>query len=718
MSSYKFKKKSFFLQKDQADCGVVCLQNILHFYGAVVSLERLREMSGTSSSGTTLLGLSQAANELGLAARGATANSLEDVKRLDHPAILFTRVGNLPHFQIFYGWTGTHFLIGDPAKGREEVTEEKLNAIWVEKVILLVDPTDGLRKINDSHKSRTRWLLRIAKNYTTPLLITAVMGVLVSGLSLCTTIFSQQLVDKLLSNPNKERLYVSIGLLGGLLFFRSLLSYVRGHILARQAKNFNIDITTEFYRKLIQMPKRFFDTRKTGDMVARLNDTNRIQQTASMLIGEVSIQFLFAIICVVLLFSYSWIAGSIGVLVIPAILVLVLYFLPELVEGQRRVMVANAQNESNYIDNINAIGVIKLFNRGDYFLSGARDIFTRLQTSVFQMGKIRIRFHLAIDVLATCFLMALIVCGVVLVLQKKMAAGELIAVLQFGVLLMQATLAVALSNIQLQDAKLAFDRMCEFVAEDINDDCTGKDFSTNGVMKVEDLIFERLEVKQLSFRFAGRRVLLKEIAFSLEKGEIIAIVGESGQGKSTVFQLLQRFYKAEGGAILVNNTNILELDVFKWRKLIGVVTQSPVLISGTILENILLQKLTDNDVQAVVSFCQATGLHDYIIKLPQAYSTVVGEGGLTISGGQKQLICLARCLYHRPQLLLLDEPTSAMDKKMEAFVIELLQTLKSTCGTILISHKDSLTAIADRVYVLVNGTIHEQKAAVETVYLL
>ncbi len=217
--------------------------------------------------------------------------------------------------------------------------------------------------------------------------------------------------------------------------------------------------------------------------------------------------------------------------------------------------------------------------------------------------------------------------------------------------------------------------------------------------------FEWLSIGNLDFRFPGRAALLKQVSLQVEKGEIVAIVGESGQGKSTIFQLLQKFYSWEKGTILVNGLPLETIDQSKWRKIIGVVTQEPALFSGTVMENILLDNYTAEAGEAVTAFCVQTGLIEYLARFPQGLHTLIGEGGVNISGGQKQLVCLARCLFHQPQLLLLDEPTAAMDKHTEAFVIALLQEWRSKAGMIIISHKDSLTNIADTVYELENGKL-------------
>ena len=703
------KVKHFQLQKDQSDCGVVCLQNILQYYNNKVSLERLREMSGSDADGTTMLGLYQAAEQLGFAPMGAAANSIHDLKTLDHPCILHTVTDqHTHHYIICYGWKGSVFITGDPAKGLYDLKEQELDMIWRSKKVLLLQPTAVLDERAVQYRKRRTWFYLIARRYGTILTIAAFLGLAASVLSLSMAIFSQKMVDSLLKEAPLKKIYLSIGLLGLLLFIKSFINFIRGYLLAKQSKEFNTEVTKSFYFRLLHLPKSFFDTRKTGDLVARLNDTNRIQQTVSYFASDVSIQSIMLLVATVILFLYSVKAGIAGLFFIPLVMFAVRKFQPAILSRQKKMMEAYAQNESNYIDNIKGIGIIKLFNRESFFFNKASDLFAGAQEVIFAVSKTRIRFTVAIDTLATLFLMTLVLICVSEIQQKELQVGEFIAILQIGALLTQTAATVALSNIQLQEAKVAFDRM---------DELTGiapeADHQEQTDAPVPPFSFEKLEMRDIVYCFPGRKPLLEQVSLEVNNGNIIAITGESGQGKSTIFQIIQKFYRQQEGSILLNGILLDQVDTRTWRKVIGVVTQEPALFSGTAFDNILLGNAGTADKESIIAFCRQTGFHDYFSKFPQGYHTLLGEGGTNISGGQKQLVCLARCLYHQPQVLLLDEPTAAMDKRTENFVIGLLKKLRTGKGMILISHKDALTGIADSIYKLENGRLYACTRAYE-----
>jgi ABC-type bacteriocin/lantibiotic exporter with double-glycine peptidase domain len=695
----RIQPKNFSLQKDSSDCGVACLQNILRYYRVDFSLEYLRELSGTDINGTTILGLYQAAEKLGFEPLGAEVGGTDNLKEISGPCILHTSEKEFHHHYIIcYGWEDGHFLLGDPAKGMVSMKEEELDAIWKSKALLFLKPTSAIGLKAQQRKSRWQWVIDIAKKYTPVLLIAGMLGLAVSILNLSMAIFSQKLIDRLLTGADGSVIYLSIGILFFILLTKSAINYGRGLIIAKQGMEFNSEITGSFYQRMLNLPKSFFDNRKTGDLISRLHDTNRIQQTISFVLGDVFIQVLLLITASVIMFLYSWIPGVICLSFIPVVFIVVKKQQPAVSQGQKQLMAASATNESNYIDNIKGIGIIKLFNKQDHFFGIAKNIFGSFQQKIFLLGKIKIRFSLFLDILSTSFLVCLIASCVTMVLRKQLLVGELIAILQIGTIIMQTATMVALTNIQLQEAKVAFDRMYEFLS--IEPETLPEKAGNLG------LVFQNLVVSDLSFRFPGRKPLLSNVSFSVSKGEVIAITGESGTGKSTIFQMIQKFYTHENGAILVNNKPLTTINTEAWRKTVGVVTQDPALFSGSVIENILLDTADPQKRTEVINFCIGNGLDEYFKRFPQGYDTPVGEGGIIVSGGQKQLICLARCLFYNPGILLLDEPTAAMDKKTEAYVILLLEKYRREAAIILISHKDSLTNMADRVYVLADGKLN------------
>jgi ABC-type bacteriocin/lantibiotic exporter with double-glycine peptidase domain len=237
------------------------------------------------------------------------------------------------------------------------------------------------------------------------------------------------------------------------------------------------------------------------------------------------------------------------------------------------------------------------------------------------------------------------------------------------------------SNIQIQEALVAFERMYEFVSMDKEDERAID----------HKLSFDSLAVNSVSFRFPGRK-------------QLIALVGESGRGKSTLLQLLQKFYDPEGGSISIDGLRYADLDLRELRTNISAMPQDPKIFNGHLLFNVVL---SDDvvELQRAAQFLDQSGFNIFFADFPQGYLTLLGEEGVNLSGGQKQLVALARALFRQPKVLLLDESMSAMDRNTEAFVVRLLEKAKQDRITVLVTHRMATAQRCDRVYILENGKI-------------
>jgi len=657
----KSLKKHHNQHHDQSDCGVVCLTSILSYYNSYQPLEELRELSGTNKTGATMFGLIQCARKIGFDADGYEADikSLKESKDIAILHIIKDEI--LQHYVVCFGYSQKKqaFIISDPAKKSiEYINEEDLENIWKSKALILLKPTN---KLNTNYKkpSKYKWVLSYLKEDVNIILMAFILGIIVAILGLSSAIFSQKFIDTLLPSNN-----LTTVILGGiLLLFLMLLSgffgYIKQLFLIRQGKDFGIRIINYFYNKLLNLPKLFFDTRKIGDLTARMNDTNRIQNTIT---------------------SFIW------------------YYHPKIIIAQREVMQSYAQNESNYIDTIKGIDAIKSTNTQNIFTTLTLGIFTNYKNKVYGLGKIGIQYQFVLQTFGAFFIVGLILFGSYLVFNNQFTSGGVIALIQLSSMLMGSAIGIATLNIELQEANIALNRMFEYTTVKEENNKTSKDVAINDIKSIE--------LNNIAFNYIGRNTILSNITLKVKKTECIAITGEIGTGKSTLLYLLQKFYNPSKGQILINGKiDLTAINTTEWRNNIGVIPQDTHIFNGSVIQNIAFDVNEDN-VELIILFCNEYGFSNFIEQLPQAYNTIIGEEGINLSGGQKQVIALMRALYKKPKLLLLDEFTSAMDRKTEKFVLGLLNKLKSELTIIFISHRiHSLQKIADRIYVLENGII-------------
>ncbi|MEL7122519.1 MAG: peptidase domain-containing ABC transporter [Bacteroidota bacterium] len=701
----RFKKyQSFHIQqRDQTDCGVACLLSIVKLFGSNAKLEQLRELSGTNTSGTSLLGLYQAAQSIGIKAEGFEAN-LENLKTLGTPSILhINKDKELLHFINCYEYDAKNdeFIIGDPAEPYiKAVKSEELTKIWSSKILLQLKATKEIKQEKDENLWESlKWMYQFAKSDFNLLFTSLALGLIISVLGLSVAVFSQKLVDILLPEQNITRLVLGTTLLLFLLLIRILFSYIRTLFLLRKSKIFNIRILDYFYQKLLYLKKSFFDTRQTGDLVARMNDTDRIQETISTLFSSLAIDLIMIVVSITALFTYSTPIGLVSLSWIPIFTIIIFTFNKKIIQAQHQMMATYAYNESNYIDTMRGISTIKVMGKEPFFMNVTRQYYSISEEAVFNLGMVGLRLSTVSQIASSFFTVGIIIYSSLLVFSESLSIGGVMAVIQLTGMAMAAVGTVASAFIRLQEARVALNRMKEFIELEA-------EFKPELEEHKRALSnFESLKIENLDFRFTGQSLLLKDIVLEVEKGQMIAILGESGCGKSTLLQLIQQFYIPEKGKFIVNGSPLEAYKLLDWRKMLGVVPQQIKIFNTSLLENILLTPLDEVNGEELEAFLEKYHLNDYFLNFPAGYETILGETGVDISVGQQQMVALTRALYQKPQLLLLDEATSALDRITEEKVLEILNQVKQDTGIIFVTHRIQTAALADKIYLIENNTI-------------
>ncbi len=696
---YNSFRKTFTLQHGQSDCGVACLASVIKYHGGVATIERLRELSGTSRQGTTLLGLYQAAQQSGFNVEGLEAENIDNLNDLSVPAILHVIIDSkLQHYFVFYGFDKTgKLIIGDPAKGILHYTKEDLEKVWQSKALLKLTPNSNFVKRKSENAEKKKWIIALVKDDVNILLAALFLGILMTVLGLSTAIFSQKLIDDILPSGNTQKLILSILLLTFLLLARSGMGFLRGFFLIRQAKDFNNRIIQRFYGSLLRLQKSFFDSRKTGELIARMNDARRIQTVISIISGSIIIDFLLMMTSVVFVFLYSSTVGFVVLSGIPVYLLWVYFFNSKIIDAQKEVMRGYAHTEGHYVDTIQGIATIKASNKETFFENVNKQVYGFFQDKVVELGKVNIRFGVVSEITGVIFITLVFGVSSWMVLKETLQLGQMVALLSIAGGVIPALGRLAIANVHLQEARVAFDRMYEFVS-------LKPEAQHDEDQKPDPPEIESLTLQNVTFRFPGRKQLLTGVTMEVRRGEMVAILGESGGGKSTLVQILQKFYWPESGSIYLNDINLNNLDAQQWRSMIGVVPQEVKIFNGNLLYNLTLSQ-SPEEFEVVIKFCHQYGFDKYFQSFPQSYLTILGEEGVNISGGQKQLVALARALFKKPKLLLLDEATAAMDKNTENFVLQLLLRLKAEIPVLLVTHRIKTAQKADRIYILEAGRV-------------
>ena len=693
----KIRKHSV-LQHDSSDCGVACLASAIRYFGGDISIEKLRNMSGTGRSGTSMLGLYQAAVKNGLSATGYEA-STKDIKEHADALILHVIIEEkLEHYILCYGFQDEKFVIWDPARGLLSMSEEDLAAIWRSRKCLSISPNGDFKTRKESKGAKRKWILSMLRPDKDLLLVSAILGILISALGMVMALYTQKLIDRILPSGDMKYLLVSAGLVLILLLVRIVIASVRQLFLLTQGKIFNIRVVDDFFTSLMTLPKWFFDSRKTGDFVARLNDTMRIQRVIADVVSVYIIDILIICITTGMLFYYSVPVGVLSLISLPLIYLMIYRRNDSIISSQKDVMAGYAMNESNFIDSIKGILAIKSLNWQPVYSQRNRMIYSDFQEKMLGLGKVKVKLNLITGFASSVYLIIILVWSSGQVMASSMTQGELMAILALSTSLLPSVLNLALISIPVSEVKVAINRMFEFTQIEQENNAGKESVCAENI--------NSLNLKDISFRFPGQKLLLDRININIEKGKVVSLVGESGCGKSTLASVALRFYQPEGGQILFNEGRPSdEYDINDWRSGVAIIPQEVHIFNGTILQN-LITDIDEDKLNDLIRSVRELGLEPFFNSFPSGLMTLVGEEGINLSGGQKQILAFTRVLLKNPGILIIDEGTSNMDRGTETFILDLISRLKGRMGILMISHRiNMIKKLSDYIYVLEGKTI-------------
>ncbi|MBL86189.1 MAG: hypothetical protein CMO82_05980 [Winogradskyella sp.] len=679
-------KKYVVLQHDQKDCGCACLKMALKFYGGDVNLEYLKEISGTSSKGTSFLGLIQASEKIGLSSEAYEA-SLEDIKTLKDPFIIHIEQKGFLHYILCFGYDSKKgFTIIDPSIGVQFYSDEELLNVWKSGYILIIKKNESIPLAKTQQKDYLNWILDMMKADTSYYISAVFLGVIIALLNMTTLVFTEKLIDVVLPSRSLELLFKTVTIWFVLLLTTTLLGYVRSVVLIQQANNFNVRVFRYFFKRLLKMPKLFFDSKKQGDMIARMNDTQRIQRNIKTIIADSLIEVFVILIALIFLFLYSSEVAFITLASFPILYLCSWLFNTKIKKFQHKMFNDYAHAESHYIDTISGIETIKVFNKETSYFKKNVSKYKAFQNSILKLIKYDINQATFIEICSTIISASAIAYAVLLVFNRVIEVGDLIAIISLIMMIINAVKNTVQLNVEIFESKIAIERMFDFAqrSEELN---SKKELVKEKELKSVDSIF----IENLSFSYPGQDYLITDANLKLIKDNITFLRGQSGSGKSTLSQLLLKFYKPNSGTITINNgIQLRDIETSLWRDQIAYVPQTIKIFNDSILYNIALDNTISDDV--IIDFCENDlNFRSIFARFKDSYWTILGEEGVTPSGGEKQIIAIARALYSKPKILILDEATASMDKENQNKILDLLNQLKSKMLILFITHNEQLS---------------------------
>jgi len=702
-------KFPFFKQLDAMDCGATCLRMIAKYYGKTYTLKFLREMCYTDREGVSLLGISDAAERIGLRTLCARLSFSNVKNEAPLPFIAYWRER---HFVVVYKINKKYVYIADPGHGLLKLSITDFIKGWAnfnnnneeEGFALFLEPSPNFYEQEDDNKKNKVSLayyfnyLKPYKKYFTQIFI----GLIVStAIQLIFPFTTQALVDIGINTQDISFIYLI--LLAQLILFlsRTTTEFIRSWLLLHITSRINISILSDFLIKLMKLPVSFFDKKVTGDIIQRMQDHSRIQD----FLTTSSLNTLFSIINIIIF-------G--GILAFYNIKMFLIFFFGSIVYLIWITLFLNKRKELDYK---NFEQSARIQNSTIQLLSGMQEIklqscekqkrweWEKIQAKLFKLnikslvlGQIEgsgAGFINEFKNILLTFYAAKSVIDGEMTLGMMLASQYIIGQLNGPVIGLIGFTQTA------QSAKISMERLGEI--HNMNNE--ESESLTKEVLDSEN---SDISIENLSFQYGGPRstYVLKDLNLKIPSGKVTAIVGSSGSGKTTLLKLLLKFYPTTEGKICFGNTNINDIQFKVWRDKFGVVMQESFIFSDSIAENIIIgtEKIQKEKLKEAAKIAN---IREFVEKLPLGYNTKIGPDGQGISQGQRQRLLIARAVYKDPKILLLDEATNSLDAQNEKVIINNLNDFFKGRTVVVVAHRLSTVKNADQIVVLDQGKVVE-----------
>jgi ABC-type bacteriocin transporter len=687
-------------QRDITDCGAACLASVSGFYKLKLPVSRIRQYAGTDRRGTNVTGLIEAAELLGFQAKGVKG-TFESLSKIPKPAIAHVIIDErLHHYVVIYKVSKNNITILDPADGRlHKKTNAEFQKIWSGVLVLLL-PDEGF-VTGDKNSSNTKRFWQLIKPHS-GIMVQALFGALVyTILGLSSSIYVQKIVDFVLVDGNIRLLNLLSIIMIVLLIFQLILGAIKNLFALKTGQQIDARLILGYYKHLLSLPQRFFDTMRVGEIISRVNDAVKIRAFINETALGIIVNILIVAFSIGLMFLYYWKLAIIMLCIVP--FYLIIYFISNKVNKiwQRRLMENSAELETQLVESLNAVGTIKRFGLEEYSNDKTESKFISLLRSIYKSSIYGIYIGTSAEFATRLFTIILLWAGSYFVIQRDLSPGELLSFYALIGYLTGPASSLIGANKSIQDALIASDRLFEIIDLEIESG------NLNKVTLNAELIGD-IQFHNVSFRYGTRTTVFEGLNLLIKKGSSTAVVGESGSGKSTLLSLLQNLYPLKEGNISIGGFDIQNISISSLRKCVGVVPQHIDLFAGSIIDNIALGDL-EPDMQRILGLSTMLGINDFVEKLPNTYNTYLSEQGINLSGGQRQRIAIARALYRNPEILILDEATSSLDPASEQKVGNTLQWFKQQGKTvIIIAHRLTTIKNCDTILVLSNGKLVEE----------
>ena len=681
-------------QEKLIDTGLGCLVVVAKYYGIPADEQQLKRAYVVAGS-MDALGMARAAKEIGLKSKPVQTDQRQ-FERLPLPLVAQLKNGNYVvvlrreedgSLVLFDPYRPTPFLL--PAAN--------FAGAWNGTVILFT------RRWTEEAKKRLfgiRWFLPIVWRYRRQMFQVLFLSLVLQLFGLVSPMFTQIIIDKVLVHRSAPTLDV---LVCGMVFvslFQTWIQALRSYSFTHTTNRIDVILSTKLFRHITALPMIYFEQWQVGDIVARVRELENIRQFITGTALTVVLDAVFALIYIVVMFTYSSYLGLVALVILPAYVLLNLVVTPIYRTRLNEKFSAATDSQSFMIEAVTGIQTVKSLAIENQFIQKWERLLARYIKSAFSTANLANVAGNIGSLIQQIFTLAILWLGALQVMQDKLSVGELVA---FQMLAGQVVAPILrLVNLwqNFQQTQVSIDRLGDIMNE-------GAEPAFNPNRTTLPAITGEIVFDRVVFRYrSDLPEVLANLSLKVKAGSRIGIVGRSGSGKSTLTKLIQRLYVPDSGRVMIDGVDLAQVEPAWLRRQIGVVLQENFLFNGTVRDNIAAARISASDDE-VMQAAAISGAHGFISEMPEQYGALVGERGAALSGGQRQRVAIARAILTDPKILIFDEATSALDCESEKIIMDNLNQIAAGRTLIMIAHRLATVRDCDTIFVMERGRLVE-----------
>lgn len=687
------RRTPFVEQSEAAECGLACLAMVAGAHGLRIDMPALRRRFGLSLKGATLKSLMQIAEQIGFTARPLRGEP-DALRQVPLPAVLHW---NMQHFvvltKVSRGLSGVRYHVHDPAFGAIRIGEAELSRRFT-GVVLELTPSQRFQPKNEKSGLRITQLWSKLDGLWSSLRTILLLSLVLQLVALAAPFYLQLSVDTAFPAFDRDLLLMLAVGFGGLAAIQMATAWLRSLVLVSLGSALSYQVVVNLYRHLLRLPLPWFEKRHVGDVISRFDSTRPIADLLSRGLIAAIVDGMMALATLALMFVYSPLLGAVAVTALLLFIALRIGFLHALRMRNVDAITTAARESSSFIESVRGIAALKAFGQEPNRQRIWQQRKAEAVNAEIRLGRLNAGFDSAGQLILGIERVLFVYIAISLAMGGGFTVGMIFAFQAYKQQFLDAGMRLVEQAIDFRLLDVHLSRIADIV---LSPPETGVEEAADG-----SEIGGEVELRSVFFRYgAGEAEVLRGVDLKVAPGEMIALTGASGGGKTTLLKIMMGLFETGHGQVLSGGRPLRSLGIRNWRRQIGSVSQDDLLYAGTLAENIAFFD-PEIDMNRVREVARLACIDIDIQALPLGYESLVGDMGSALSGGQKQRVLLARALYRRPKILFMDEGTAHLDPASEEAVLQSLRSLNMTC--ILVAHRSKAIEAADRVVLVMNGS--------------